>query len=348
MDVHALRHALDGGAHAFFQLPCLRVIGHDGVEVQGELHARFLLHGALQPVQHGVRGERGKVCIHLDVRRRKRGVPPVAVHADIVHAAHALAREQHLPNARHELRVGRLPQKFGTRLLQQFDALPCDEHGDQNADPAVGSKVRELRDERARKHGERRNAIAGAVRCRRAQGIGARLLCGDAVHTEHARLDGDRDAQHEIHPPYGDALRPANHLFDRLAREFDGEHQHEKGDTHGRDVLRAPVPVGVLPVRGLARDAEGDERHDAPAAVTQIVDAVREHGQQPRQRARGDLARRKEQVTDKPRNARACLRRNCLCLHNTLYYTPSDVRCQLRTPQNLRRRTTAAGRWRTA
>ena len=54
------------------------------------------------------------------------------------------------------------------------------------------------------------------------------------------------------------------------------------------------MAVRVLFIRGLLCDAEGDERNDTRAAVTEVVHPVGKNGQEPRQSTCDDLSRRKQ------------------------------------------------------
>ena len=267
MQVHALRKPLYRGAHARFQLLRLLVVQHDGVEVQRQRDARFGEHLAFQPVERLVRGERGQAGVHFGVRRRERDPLPVAVNFQIVYAENALSREQDLTHAPDERFVGRLTQQFGTRLFQYARALPENEQRNRNADVAVRLPRRVRRKHHAEHDGERGDAVARAVRCRRPQRIRIQPPRADAVKEEHSRLDEHGAAQNDVQPPDALADRARCDGFDRFAQQFHGEREHQKGDDHGRDVFDPSVSVRVFAVGGFFRHAEGDEGDRARTAV---------------------------------------------------------------------------------
>ncbi len=136
---------------------------------------------------------------------------------------------------------------------------------------------------RCRKRSERRRWPAPAIRC---AGHGAQLSRAPEVHA-------DRSDEHQHRPQRMVQLhRAVEDALSRLPDDPRAGDGHEACLAEGREVLNFAVAVGVIFVRGLVADTDGEEGQRRTDQIEARVRRVGKHAQRTRKQAGCELQQR--------------------------------------------------------
>ena len=153
--------------------------------------------------------------------------------------------------------------------------------------------------EEAGQHRQRPGHVAREVEGVRAQGGGAVPARG-AQRDRHARdVDEQRDADDGVHVPVGlERLAAAREAADRLDEDDDPAAGEDGRLAERRQVLRAPVPVGVRAVGGARAEAQREQREDGGDHVARGLDAGRDEAEGAGEQAGAELEHDEERRGD--------------------------------------------------
>ena len=274
----------------------VRVVGHNGVHVDGNENPEFFAQIALNEV-HGV------VALHnvdvggdLGVGGRENAPGAVVVDNEVVHTQNAVVRANLAFERRHKFRLRGLAQKQVDRVLKRADAGAENEQRNHHAEPAVHRDVRIARQHKRQQRDGGRRRVGKAVGHDGAGGGRAGLFAEPVVEPREPKLGGDG---HEQNGERRGAVCNRGGLADARGGRFQklkAHQKNQKGNGQRRNIFAAPVAVGVVLVGGLFGDAEADKRDQGRGGVGQVVDRVRRNRNAAAGRTRKQLAGGEQRV----------------------------------------------------
>ena len=282
----------------------LRVVGDDGVVVERHHEPLVVLEVLLDVVEKVVLVKRVPLGRHLHVRARELAAGAVVVDHEVVRPEHAGIAHDLVADVLDVGRVGDLAQKRAHGLPDELHAAPEDESAHGQARPAVEVDVDELRDDGGREDRRRGDDIVSRVHGRGLEGLRGDGAPEAPVERRHPELDRHRAHEHDDHgrPELGGL--GAHDLLDGGADQVDADGAYQDGDDEARQVLVAAMAVGVVLVRGPARELEAEQAHHVARGVGEVVDRVGDDGDRAGHEPDGALPHAEQDVADDAGDAR--------------------------------------------
>ena len=188
-------------------------------------------------------------------------------------------------------------------LAHELDAAPADEAAHGKARPAVEVKAAQTRDHGRDEDGGGGDHVVSRVDGGGREGLGVNLAPQAVVERRHPQLHQHRGDEH--HNDGGAELGGlgVEDLLDGGAQQVEADRAHQHRDHEPRQVLVAAVPVGMLLVRGAARELEAKQAHHVARGVGEVVDGVGHDGDRAGEKPHGSLAQAERHVADDARDA---------------------------------------------
>ena len=228
----------------------------------------------------------------------------VIVHHQVVDAEHAVVRHDRAFDVLDQLGVGRTAEQRVDGVAHEADAAPQDEERNRDAHPRVELETREMRDQRRDQHGARGDHIVARVSRRGNQRLRIDEPAQLAVEHHHPQLDRDGERQNDDQHPAEFDGRGRDDLLDAAFEQLDADDQDEHGDDEAGQILEATVAIGMVAIRRFRGKLETEQADDVACRIGQVVHAVRDDGNRPRQKADEDLGHAQDRIADDADSAR--------------------------------------------
>ena len=255
----------------------LRVAGHNGIHVDADGDVQLRADFPLRLVDHLVQLQDVAVGGHLRMNGGHAAAGAVVVEDQVVGAQDLVVLHQHVDDSPAQLLVRLAAHEAVDGVLAHIEARFQHQRRHDHAHHAVHREGREHADNHAQRHGGGGQHVGEGVLGGGQQGRGVDLLPHMGVEEVQPDLHQNAEDQQEQRYP---AEGRAHGMQDAVHAGEQQLHTHEQ-DQHAHpqraQVFHAAVAEGMLPVHGLLRQADGNQRNNAAPRVGEVVGRVRRH-----------------------------------------------------------------------